>query len=147
MIISMSGYSHMEVLKLTRNLTKSRQNGFSFIEVLISVTILALVIVGVLTMTTVHIKTNNFALHHTKAVQLAEEGVERMMRIDFDTVFALQGNPQVEAYDTIAKYPEYTRTPTVTQEDMDNVTITCQVRWRTQGLNSNPVTMQVFRTK
>jgi prepilin-type N-terminal cleavage/methylation domain-containing protein len=137
----------MEVLKLKRNLTKSKQNGFSFIEVLISVTILALVIVGVLTMTTVHIKTNNFALHHTKAVQLAEEGVERMMRMDFDTVFALNGSPQVEAYDTIPKYAEFTRTISVTQVDMDNVTIACRVRWKTQGLNSNPVTMQVFRTK
>ena len=127
--------------------TKSKQGGFSFIEVLISITILAFVIVGVLTMTTVHIKTNNFALHHTKAVQLAEEGIERLMRIDFDTARTYIGNPIVEAYDTIPKYAEYTRTITVSNIDNDNVTITTQVRWKTQGLNSNPVTMQVLRTR
>ena len=98
-------------------------------------------------MTTVHIKTNNFALHHTKAVQLAEGGVERMMSIDFDTVRTFIDNPIVEAYDTIPKYAQFTRTIHVFDIDEDNVTISVEVRWKSQGVNSNPVTMQILRTK
>ncbi len=98
-------------------------------------------------MTTVHIKTNNFALHHTKAVQLAEEGVERMIRLDYETARSFIGNPIVDAYDAMPKYREFTRTVSIADVDEDNVTITVQVRWKTQGLNSNPVTMQVLRTR
>lgn len=132
------------------------QKGYSFIEVLISVSILALVIVGVLTMTTVHIKTNSFALHHTKAVQLAEEAVERLMRIDFTQLktMADAGTNQVEAYGTIDKYPDFTRTVSVGAPPAwiglpaaNNCLITAHVRWRSLGRNSMPVTLSVLRTK
>ena len=140
---------------MKNNSFKPSQEGYSFIEVLISVSILALVIVGVLTMTTVHIKTNSFALHHTKAVQLAEESVERLMRIDFNQLAGLVGSDQVEAYGTMDKYPDFTRTVSVAAppawtglpNNGNNYLITARVRWRSLGRNSMPVTLSVVRTK
>jgi prepilin-type N-terminal cleavage/methylation domain-containing protein len=130
---------------LKNNLSdNSNQKGFSFIEVLISITILALIVVGILTMTTVHIRSNSFAQHHTKAVQLAEEGVENMMRIDFDQL-ATYGT-QSDAYGTIPTYPDFARTTTATAIDPNNYRLTAQVTWISQGRNSSPVTLTVLRT-
>jgi prepilin-type N-terminal cleavage/methylation domain-containing protein len=145
----------MEVWKLKNNSFKANQKGYSFIEVLMSVSILALVIVGVLTMTTVHIKTNSFALHHTKAVQLAEESVERLMRIDFNLLAGMVGSDQVEAYGTMDKYLDFTRTVSVAAppawtglpNNGNNYLITARVRWRSLGQNSMPVTLAVVRTR
>ena len=58
----------------------------TFIETLIAMTILMYVISGVLTMTTIQMKTNFNQINHTKAVKLAEEALERKMRENFDVL-------------------------------------------------------------
>jgi Tfp pilus assembly protein PilV len=122
----------------------NNQKGFSFIEVLVAATILIFLVVGVLTMTTSHIKINSFALHHTKAVQLAEEAVERLLRMD---PTALQTfSTTTEATGTMANYPDFSRTISATMIDMNNYRITAVVRWRSQGVDSTPVLLSVRRT-
>jgi prepilin-type N-terminal cleavage/methylation domain-containing protein len=122
----------------------NKQNGFSFIEVLVATAILAFLVVGVLTMTTAHIKTNSFAIHHTKAVQLAEESVERLLRMDFAGVQTF--GTVTEAYGNIDNYPEFTRTTSSTMIDADNYRVISTVRWRSQGVDSNPITLSIIRT-
>jgi prepilin-type N-terminal cleavage/methylation domain-containing protein len=122
----------------------NKRNGFSFIEVLVATAILAFLVVGVLTMTTAHIKTNSFAIHHTKAVQLAEESVERFLRMDFSLVQTF--GTVTEAYGNIDNYPEFTRTTNSTMIDADNYRVTSTVRWRSQGVDSNPIILSIIRT-
>ena len=134
----------MEELKLKKILNNKK--GFTFIETLVSVTILSFIVIGVLTMTSVHIKMNSFALHHTKAVQLAEEGVEMLLRLDPTVLPGYYDPGQTENFGTIVKYPDYSRTITVNQIDMDNYRITCSVIWRSQRLNSKPLVLSMLRT-
>jgi len=133
----------MEVLKLKK--ISNNKKGFTFIETLVSVTILSFVIVGVLTMTTVHIKMNSSALHHTKAVQLAEEGVEMLLRLDPSLLAGFAGG-KTEDFDTIKKYHDYSRTITVQNIDMDNYRIISSVIWRSQNLYSKPIILSILRT-
>jgi len=134
----------MEELKLKKILNNKK--GFTFIETLVSVSILSFIVIGVLTMTSVHIKMNSFALHHTKAVQLAEEGVEMLLRLDPTILPGYYDPGQTETFGTIVKYPDYSRTITVNQIDMDNYRITCSVIWRSQRLNSKPLVLSMLRT-
>jgi len=122
----------------------NKQEGFSFVEVLVATAILAFLVVGVLTMTTTHIKINSFAIHHTRAVQLAEDAVERLRRLDFTTVQTF-GNI-TEAYGSIENYPDFTRTISASMIDADNYRITATVRWRSQGVDSIPITFSIIRT-
>ncbi len=136
----------MEELKLKKILNNKK--GFTFIETLVSVTILSFIVIGVLTMTSVHIKMNSFALHHTKAVQLAEEGVEMLLRLDPSVLPGYYDPGQTEDFGTIVKYPDYSRTITVKIDpgDMNNYRITCSVIWRSQRLNSKPLVLSMLRT-
>ncbi len=134
----------MEELELKKILNNKK--GFTFIETLVSVTILSFIVIGVLTMTSVHIKMNSFALHHTKAVQLAEEGVEMLLRLDSTLLPGYYAPGQTEDFGTIKKYPDYSRTITVNQIDMDNYRIMCSVIWRSQKLNSKPLVLSILRT-
>ena len=122
----------------------SDKSGFSFIEVLVAAAILALLIVGVLTMTTAHIKTNSFAIHHTKAVQLAEEAVERLLRVDFTDLTGF--STTVENFGQIENYPDYSRTISVIVIDAENCRISASVQWRSQGINSRPIRLSIIRT-
>lgn len=122
----------------------NKLSGFSFIEVLVAAGIMALLIVGVMTMTTAHIKTNSFAIHHTKATQLAEESVERLMRVEFAVLQTFSST--VENFGQIENYPDYARTINVTVIDAENCRITAEVRWRSQGVNSRPIRLSVIRT-
>lgn len=122
----------------------NNSKGFTFVEVLVAAAILIFLVVGVMTMTTSHIKINSFALHHTKAVQLAEEAVERLFRMDSA---ALQSyGTTTEATGTMANYPEFNRTISATMIDMNTYRITATVRWRSQGADSIPVRLSVIRT-
>lgn len=122
----------------------NKQDGFSFIEVLVATAILAFLVVGVLTMTTTHIKINSFAIHHTKAVQLAEEAVERLLRMDFTAVQTF--GTVTEAYGSIESYLDFSRIISATMIDADNYRIMATVRWRSQGVNSSPITLSIIRT-
>jgi len=133
----------MEVLKLKK--ISNNKKGFTFIETLVSVTILSFIVIGVLTMTTVHIKMNSYALHHTKAVQLAEEGIEALLRIDPLLLPSFYGG-KTESFGDIEKYPDYSRTIIVQNIDMDNYRIISSVIWKSQRMNSKPITFSVRRT-
>jgi len=122
----------------------NKQQGFTFVEVLVATAILAFLVVGVMTMTTAHIKTNSFAIHHTKAVQLAEESIERFFHMDYSAIQTF--GTVTEAYGNIDNYPEFTRTTTATMIDADNYRVTSTVRWRSQGVNSNPIILSFIRT-
>ncbi len=134
---------NMHLFKNIKSETDNKEKGFTFIETLIAVTILIIVVAGVLTMTTVSIKTNFNQINHTKAVKLAEEGVEKKLREDFDSLMG-----ESTAYGNIANFPTYRRTITVNNIDVDNKTITVNVTWRVRERSGlSPITLSVIRTR
>ena len=125
---------------LRKNLTNT--NGFTFVETLVAIGLLALTFMGVLTMTVTHIQTNSFSKNHTAAVQLAEEAIERKLRENFDTVSGETNN-----YGTIPSYPNFRRTVTITTIDTDNKRITAAVSWKILHLNSKPIVLTIRRAR
>ena len=133
---------------------EEQRKGFTLVETLVAITLLAFVLIGVVTMTTMHIKSNFYTQHHTKAIQLAESAIEAFMRTDFNQLFP---GSTTEDYGEIAMYPDYTRTVTIAQEpagDPDNVRITASVNWSSRetgasraGLKLPPITLSVLRTR
>ncbi len=127
----------------SENRDKTKERGFSFIETLVSITILLIVVSGILSMTTISIQTNFTQINHTKAVKLAEEAVERKMREDFDTLTG-----EVSDFETIANFPSYSRTVIVTTIDGDNKQISVNVTWRVRNRSGlAPITLSVRRTR
>ena len=120
-----------------------KERGFTFVETLVSITILLFVVAGVLSMTTISIQTNFTQINHTKAVKLAEEAVERKMREDFDSLAG-----ETADFDEIANFPTYSRDIIITTIDADNKDITVNVTWRVRERSGvAPITLSVRRTR
>ncbi|MEN8154289.1 MAG: type II secretion system protein [Acidobacteriota bacterium] len=126
-----------------KTLKQAKNSGFTFVETLVSITILIFVISGVLTMTTVHMKTNFNQINHTKAVKLAEEAIERKMREDFDTLAG-----ETYGFGAIENFPVYSRTVTITTIDAENKRINVSVTWQERSrAEIAPITLSVLRTR
>ena len=125
---------------------KRRSRGFTFVEVLVSVALLAFVIMGVVTMTTMHVKSNFYTVQHTKAVQLAETAIEELLRLDFNQ---LSAGETTEDFGDIDGYAYYTRTVRVAFMDVDNANLTAEVNWmfRAKKEDLPPITLTVRRTR
>ncbi len=121
----------------------SGKKGSTFLETLIAITILMYVIAGILSMTTVQMKTNFNQINHTRAVKLAEEALERKMREDFDTLTG-----ETNDFDSISEFPQYSRTIRVTTIDADNKDITVNVTWRERARTTTPpISLRFRRTR
>jgi Tfp pilus assembly protein PilV len=117
--------------------------GFSFIEVLTAVILFSFLVIGVLLMTTVNINSNAYTQHHTKAVQLAESGLELLRRVDYTADLA--GYDGVEqGYGTIPNYLDFRRTFSVNYA-ADISTLTVTVHWRVRSAESSPVVLVTRR--
>lgn len=132
----------MKKIKLLIN-NRAGRNGSTFIETLIAMTILMFVISGVLTMTTIQMKTNFNQINHTKAVKLAEEALERKMREDFDIL-----TDETHSFETIANFSQYSRTVSITTIDADNKGISVSVTWRERDRSGlQPISLSFIRTR
>ena len=112
-------------------------------EVLMAITLFTLLVLGVLTMTTMGIRTNSWAQHHTKAMQLAESGLELLRRVNYNTELNTFDGV-VNDYGTIPNYPEFRRSFQVTY-GLDISTLQVTITWRTQGAVSFPVVLTTRR--
>lgn len=119
------------------------ERAFSLLEVLVAMALFTFLVIGVLTMTTMGIRTNSYAQHHTKAVQLAESGLELLRRVNYTT--ELSGfNGVVNDYNTIPNYLEYRRSFTVNYA-LDISTLQVAVTWRNHGVESIPIVLTTQR--
>jgi hypothetical protein len=121
--------------------------GFSFIEVLTATVLFSFLVVGVLLMTTMNVKSNSYSQHHTKAVQLAESGLELLRRVDYNTELPNYDGSSSLAFSDfgqIPNYPEFRRTLLVTWGTQIS-TLQVTVVWRSRGVNSFPIVMTTQR--
>jgi prepilin-type N-terminal cleavage/methylation domain-containing protein len=123
--------------------SSNSQRGFTLLEILFASTLFTFLVVGVLTMTTMGVKTNSWAQHHTKAVQLAESGLELLRRVDYTTQLA-GFDGVVNEYGTIPNYLEFRRSFQVTYA-ADISTLQVRITWRSQGAISFPVVLTTQR--
>jgi len=122
---------------------KTAERGSTFIESLIAITILMFVLSGVMTMTTIQMKTNFTQINHTKAVKLVEEALERKMRENFDSMTS-----EAHTFNKIADFPQYSRTVNVTTVDPDNKDIEVIVTWQERDrAKIPPISMRFRRTR
>lgn len=121
--------------------------GFSLIEVLTSIVIFSFLVIGVLMMSTMNIQSNSYAQHHTKAVQLAESGLELLRRVNYTTELPNYDGVSAIAfsdYGQIPNYPDFRRSLLVTwgtELSILQVTVT----WRVRGRDSFPMVLTTER--
>jgi prepilin-type N-terminal cleavage/methylation domain-containing protein len=121
----------------------NNKDGFSLIEVLMAITLFAFLVVGVLTMTAMGIKTNSWAQHHTKAVQLAESGLEFLRRVDYITELP-DYDGVVDDYGSIPQYREFRRSYQVAYAPAIS-TLQVTITWRNKGVASFPIVLTTQR--
>ncbi len=121
-----------------------KNDGFTFVETLVSVSILAFVIVGVVLMSAAHIRSNSFTSHHTRSVQLAEDGLEWLRRLDYNSEL-INANGRVDNFGDIVRYPDFRRAYTVTW-GAELSTLQVSVTWRSRGRDAAPVVLTSMRT-
>ena len=121
----------------------NNKDGFSLIEVLMAITLFTFLAVGVLTMTTMGIKTNSYAQHHTRAVQLAESGLELLRRVNYATELSAF-NGVVEDYGSLPQYGEFRRSFQVTYDPAISI-LQVTVTWRNQNVDSFPIVLTTQR--
>jgi hypothetical protein len=121
----------------------NNSRGFSFVEVLTAVVLFTFLVIGVLMMTTVHINSNAYTQHHTKAVQLAESGLELLRRVNY-TVALAAFNGVEQDYGTIPNYLDFRRTFAVNY-GAEISTLTVTIHWRVRNSESSPVILSTQR--
>ncbi len=127
------------------NKISKKNKGFTLVEVLVAAVLLSFVVVGVLLMSTTSIKSNHYANRHTRAIVLAEEKMESMLKIPFDQLSTY--TTEEEDYGKITNHVEFRRRTTVSVIDTDQYRITVTVNWKSQGKNSAPITFSIVRTR
>ncbi len=118
----------MSIKTRKRNRTK-KQSGFTLIEVMIALIILAVGLLALMTMQVVSIRANAFSSEMTYAAMLGQSRLEDVRNMDYDTVTAL--SPVTLPVDPTTKGIAYTierqvqdNTPTT-----DMKTVTLIVTW------------------
>jgi type IV pilus assembly protein PilV len=118
---------------MARHRLRVKNEGFSLIEVLISLTILAVGLLGLALMQTTAIKGNEIANKSTVATELAQDTLERFRRIAWENVLS-QANPT--AFNTTPT-PIYTSLPAAAG---DNVTVRGTTYYRIWRVDPNVAT-------
>ena len=127
----------------------SRKRGFSLIETLTASTLMAIVAVGVLSMTGAHMKSNARSKDHTVEIFLAESRVEALLAVPFNT---LRSNAGTYAVLETLNYPfeGYTRLTTLDTAPVGTngpaVDITVEVRNSHLRTGDRGMIMNIRRT-
>ena len=103
--------------------------GFTLVEVLISIVVLSIAVLGFSAMTLGTIRGLSFSDKLTTATTLAQRQMEVLNNAPYDQVVA--DNYPIEDYGSIAGYPKFSRSVTVADATPENntKTVTVNVRW------------------
>jgi prepilin-type N-terminal cleavage/methylation domain-containing protein len=111
-------------------------DGFSFIELLIAISLMAVLVIGVLSMNSAYVKYNRSNKFYATGVQLAENGIETCMRMTYANLAGLSTS---QGFGQIPGFPNFARTVAVSNFSDTTCTIRARVAWR-EGSSSNAVT-------
>jgi type IV pilus assembly protein PilV len=126
---------------------RSHRGGFTLVEVMVALTVLAIGVTGILKLTVVAFKATNVSRHTTEASVLAEDKMEALRTIP--TAILSGNNDTVKdegvAGSGTANSMVYTRTWTVTTVGV-NVFVTVRVDWTEDGTDAYFIKMTTQRT-
>jgi prepilin-type N-terminal cleavage/methylation domain-containing protein len=132
---------------LTGQVTK-KNGGFTLTEVLIAVVILSVGLLGLSVMTVAMTKSQAFGNKLTTATALAQKKLEEIKNTSYTDV--VSANYPLEGYNTIARYPQFSRSVTITADSplVNTKTVMVTVAWKrdTTGTPYN-VTLQTIVKK
>ncbi len=120
---------------LPRRRPRGAARGFSLIELLIAVSLFAVLVVGILAMNSAYIKYNRNNKYYSTAVQLAENGIEECMRLPYA---ALEGKNDTIAFGQPGPYANYARSIEVQDYTTVSCTIVSRAAWREGGGTNMP---------
>ena len=115
-----------------------RQDGFTLIEVLVSISLLTIALLGLCGATVMAMKGNSLSQMSTKATVMAKDKMEGLKNLNYTQITGGSDTPEAN----------YTRQWTVTNDSpvTDTKTIAVTVSWTWQGLARN-VTLNTIITK
>ena len=124
-------------MKILRN-----KKGFTLLEILVAVTLLATALLGMAGLTAALMQGNTFSNRLTLASTLAQDGMENLTQLGYANTPATD-TTTTEDYNTIPNYPFYKR---VTTTDVDNPaagmkTLTVTVFWAADAHSVAPQTI------
>lgn len=123
-----------------------KKTGYSLIETLFSVALMAVITIGIMTAQGGHVRTVDNSKKRTVCTTLAEQRLERLLGIGFDDLLNM-ASPSVEDYGEIDNFPEYKRTITIDQISEDLVTIQVEVCWQEAEDAGTPSVLKLLRTR
>jgi prepilin-type N-terminal cleavage/methylation domain-containing protein len=127
--------------------TSDSVRGFSFVEVLVALVIFSFLVIGVLMMTSMNIKSDSYTQHHTKAVQLAESGLELLRRVDYTTDLPNYDGVSAISFSDYGQIPNYLdfrrRLQVIWGAEISTLVVT--VNWRTLRKDSPPMVLSTMR--
>jgi len=120
----------MNIKAHLRNTISRRQQGFTLIEVMIALVILATGLLALMTMQIVSIRANAFSSEMTYAAMLAQSRLERIRNMPYDSVQTISPDESVDA-SASTKGMAYTVKTTVVDNSpaTDMKTITLRIDW------------------
>jgi len=124
---------------------KHTNGGFTLLEVLVAMVILAVGLLGMASLSVGIIKANELSKEVSSATTCAREKMEDVERLGYANTPATSGTV-TEAYNSITQYPDYKR-ETITAVDTpatDMKTITINVYWDS---DSHQVALKTFLAK
>jgi type IV pilus assembly protein PilV len=114
-------------MAVRQDIRRKGQKGFTLLEFLIAVMVLSVGLLGMASLTGAMINFNRTAYNSTKAVTLAEEKMEELRNLNYQSLTSLSSS-----YDSDSIF---TRTWTLTADDPDDnmTTIEVTVTWSWKG--------------
>ena len=129
------------------NTMPDRERGFTLIEVLIAVVVLAIAILGFSAMTLGTIRGLSFSDKLTTATTLAQKQLEEINNASYDDVIA--ANYPLEDFGAVAGYETFRRSVTISDAtpEINTKTVTVNVWWRhnvgtTRNVNLSTIILQ-----
>lgn len=116
-----------------QNTSANKEKGFTLVEILISLTIFAIGILGIASMQAWGLRGNASAIRHSEAATLATDQIEQLMTVPYDAL--ISGVPTQTTASTTVQQGNYGITWTVTPDIPIDLTtkITVNVTWADQG--------------
>ncbi len=111
-----------------------KNSGFTLIEIMISIAIIAIGIFAVMSLIIIVMKGNTLSKRATTATTIAQDELEKFKNMDYDNIADSSGNTDID-YDTVY-YWEATVQDNTIAIATDTKTITVDVYWSSGGTDT-----------